>query len=78
MKNKSEEKKFRFLVSVAIHRALYLLSHLIQQPSEGNSIIVIPISWMKRWRHERMNTLLTALGEPGFESPKPDSEVCTS
>lgn len=69
-----------FFVPVAIHRALCLLSHLVWQSSEGDSIIVILISWMKKWRHERMSTLpqLTAPGEPGFEPLQPDSKACTS
>lgn len=80
VKNKSEEKNDYFFVPVAIHRALCLLSHLVWQSSEGDSIIVILISWMKKWRHERMSTLsqLTAPGEPGFEPLQPDSKACTS
>lgn len=35
-------------VPVAVHRALYLLSHLIQQPSEGASTIIISIFMIKR------------------------------
>lgn len=61
-----------FYVSDAIHRALCLLSHLTQQPSEGYCNLSFRDE-EKENTHEKMSTLprLTALG---FESLQPDSK----
>ena len=62
-----------FYVSDAIHRALCLLSHLTQQPSEGDCNLSFR-GEEKEKTHEKMSILpqLTALG---FESLQPDSKV---